>query len=49
MERLMKQISTFMSEIADEFKVMVVDAIRALCLKYPQAEILKRWFHRDFA
>mmetsp|Transcript_3919 Transcript_3919/g.6316 ORF Transcript_3919/g.6316 Transcript_3919/m.6316 type:complete len:888 (-) Transcript_3919:14-2677(-) len=35
-ERLMKQISTFMSEIADEFKVMVVDAIRALCLKYPQ-------------
>jgi coatomer subunit gamma len=35
-ERLMKQISSFMSEIADEFKVMVVDAIRALCLKYPQ-------------
>ena len=35
-ERLMKQISSFMSEIADEFKVLVVDAIRALCLKYPQ-------------
>lgn len=35
-DRLMKQISSFMSEIADEFKVMVVDAIRALCLKYPQ-------------
>mmetsp|Transcript_9822 Transcript_9822/g.22413 ORF Transcript_9822/g.22413 Transcript_9822/m.22413 type:complete len:891 (-) Transcript_9822:151-2823(-) len=35
-DRLMKQISSFMSEIADEFKIMVVDAIRALCLKYPQ-------------
>jgi len=35
-DRLMKQISSFMSEIADEFKVMVVDAIRSLCLKYPQ-------------
>lgn len=27
-DRLMKQISSFMSEIADEFKVIVVDAIR---------------------
>ncbi|CAM9871415.1 unnamed protein product, partial [Chrysoparadoxa australica] len=35
-ERLMKQISNFMSEIADEFKVVVVQAIRQLCLKYPQ-------------
>mmetsp|Transcript_8511 Transcript_8511/g.18531 ORF Transcript_8511/g.18531 Transcript_8511/m.18531 type:complete len:627 (-) Transcript_8511:54-1934(-) len=33
-ERLMKQISTFMSEIADEFKIVVVEAIRALCIKY---------------
>jgi coatomer subunit gamma len=34
-ERLLKQIQKFMSEIADEFKVKVVDAIHALCLKYP--------------
>jgi len=34
-DRLMKQISTFMSEIADEFKIVVVMAIRELCLKYP--------------
>lgn len=27
-DRLMKQISTFMSEISDEFKIVVVDAIR---------------------
>jgi coatomer protein complex subunit gamma len=27
-DRLMKQISTFMSEISDEFKVVVVDAIK---------------------
>jgi hypothetical protein len=35
-ERLMKQIGGFMADIADEFKIIVVDAIRALCLKYPQ-------------
>ncbi len=32
----MKQISGFMSEITDEFKVIVVDAIRSLCLKFPK-------------
>jgi coatomer protein complex subunit gamma len=31
----MKQISAFMSEISDEFKVIVVNAIRSLCLKFP--------------
>jgi coatomer protein complex subunit gamma len=35
-ERLMKQISSFMGDIADEFKVAVVVAIRQVCLKYPQ-------------
>lgn len=34
-DRLMKQISCFMNEIADEFKIVVVTAIRELCLKYP--------------
>lgn len=34
-ERLLKQIQNFLSEIADEFKVKVVSAIHALCLKYP--------------
>ncbi|KAK0783485.1 coatomer subunit gamma [Friedmanniomyces endolithicus] len=34
-DRLLKQISTFMSEITDEFKVTVVEAIRTLCLKFP--------------
>lgn len=34
-DRLMKQISSFMNEIADEFKIVVVTAIRELCLKYP--------------
>jgi coatomer protein complex subunit gamma len=32
----MKQISSFMSEIGDEFKIVVVKAIRELCLKYPK-------------
>lgn len=35
-ERLMKQIATFVSEISDEFKVVVVQAIRALALKFPR-------------
>ncbi|KAJ1365952.1 Coatomer subunit gamma-1 [Parelaphostrongylus tenuis] len=35
-ERLMKQISTFVSEISDEFKIVVVDAIRSLCGRYPR-------------
>ena len=35
-ERLMKQIGTFMSEISDEFKVVVVQAVRSLCTKFPR-------------
>ncbi|XP_070557647.1 coatomer subunit gamma-2-like [Ptychodera flava] len=35
-DRLMKQISSFMSEISDEFKVVVVQAIKSLCMKYPR-------------
>ncbi|KAF2898387.1 hypothetical protein ILUMI_07790 [Ignelater luminosus] len=35
-DRLMKQIATFVSEISDEFKVVVVQAIRALALKFPR-------------
>lgn len=35
-ERLMKQITSFMSEISDEFKIVVVDAVKQLCMKYPR-------------
>ncbi|KAG4079919.1 hypothetical protein HA402_006231 [Bradysia odoriphaga] len=35
-ERLMKQIATFLAEISDEFKVVIVQAIRALCTKFPR-------------
>jgi coatomer subunit gamma len=34
----MKQITSFMSEISDEFKVIVVDAVRSLCLKFPSKQ-----------
>ncbi|WFD02803.1 coatomer subunit gamma [Malassezia obtusa] len=34
-DRLIKQISGFMSEISDEFKIIVVDAIRSLSVKFP--------------
>lgn len=34
-DRLLKQISSFMGEISDEFKVTVVEAIRTLCVSFP--------------
>lgn len=37
-DRLMKQISTFMTDISDEFKITVVEAIRTLCLKFPNKQ-----------
>ena len=40
----MKQITSFMSEIADDFKIVVVDAIRAMCLKFPQKHRLLMTF-----
>lgn len=43
-DRLMKQISSFMSEISDEFKVIVVDAIRSLCLKFPSKQTVMLTF-----
>ena len=35
-DRLMKQISSFMSEIGDELKIVVIKSIREHCVKYPQ-------------
>ncbi|KAI9312096.1 adaptin N terminal region-domain-containing protein [Dichotomocladium elegans] len=43
-DRLMKQISGFMSEISDEFKVIIVDAIRSLCLKFPAKQVVMLTF-----
>ncbi|CAI7567395.1 unnamed protein product [Penicillium viridicatum] len=37
-DRLMKQISGFMADITDEFKVTIVEAIRTLCLKFPSKQ-----------
>jgi len=34
-DRLMKSIGTFMSDIADEYKIVVVSSIKELCMKYP--------------
>lgn len=34
-DRLMTQISGFMNDITDEFKIIVIDAIRSLALKFP--------------
>lgn len=37
-DRLMKQISGFMTEITDEFKITIVEAIRTLCMKFPSKQ-----------
>ena len=37
-DRLMKQISLFMADITDEFKITIVEAIRTLCLKFPSKQ-----------
>mmetsp|Transcript_68621 Transcript_68621/g.146918 ORF Transcript_68621/g.146918 Transcript_68621/m.146918 type:complete len:937 (-) Transcript_68621:64-2874(-) len=34
-EKLVKQITTFMSDLSDVFKIEVVRAVKALCLQYP--------------
>lgn len=39
-DRLTKQISGFMNDISDEFKVIVVNAIRSLCLKFPSKQAI---------
>ncbi|OON18421.1 coatomer gamma subunit appendage domain protein [Opisthorchis viverrini] len=35
-ERLLKHVCPFMSEITDEFKIVVLESIRALAAKYPK-------------
>lgn len=37
-DRLMKTIQGFMADISDEFKIIVVSSIRALCLKFPSKQ-----------
>jgi len=43
-DRLMKQIASFMSEISDEFKIVVVEAIQSLCLKFPRKHTVMMTF-----
>lgn len=43
-DRLMKQIASFMSEISDEFKIVVVEAIRSLCLKFARKHAVMMTF-----
>lgn len=35
-ERLLNSISTFMAEIPDELKIVLIDAIRSVCEKFPK-------------
>jgi coatomer protein complex subunit gamma len=44
LDRLLKQITSFISEIVDEFKVVVVNAIKSLCLKFPKKHAVTMGF-----
>jgi coatomer protein complex subunit gamma len=46
-DRLMKQITGFMQDISDDFKIIVVDAIRCLCLKFPSKHVSMLSFLKD--
>ena len=35
LERLLKQVSSFMAELPDEFRIVVVDALKIVCVKFP--------------
>lgn len=43
----MKQITGFMADISDDFKVIVVEAIRCLCLKFPNKHPTMLSFLKD--
>ena len=38
-DRLMRSISAFLNDISDEFKIVVVDALRSLALQYPRKQV----------
>lgn len=39
-DRLMRSISAFLNDISDEFKIVVVEALRSLALQYPRKQAL---------
>lgn len=45
---LYPQISTFMNDIADEFKILIVTSIKQLCLKFPQKQGILVGFLANF-
>lgn len=47
-ERLLKQISAFLTEIADEYKITVVRSLQKLCLTYPSKHRILVGFLSNF-
>ena len=47
-DRLLKQISAFLTEIADEFKITVVRSLQKLCLTYPNKHRVLVGFMSNF-
>lgn len=47
-DRLLKQISAFLTEIADEFKITVVRSLQKLCLTYPSKHRVLVGFMSNF-
>lgn len=38
-DRLISQISNFMSDVSDDFRVVIIDAVRSLALKFPAKHV----------
>jgi len=47
-DRLLKQISTFLTDIADEYKITVVRSLQQLCLTYPSKHRILVGFLSNF-
>mmetsp|Transcript_7106 Transcript_7106/g.10182 ORF Transcript_7106/g.10182 Transcript_7106/m.10182 type:complete len:958 (-) Transcript_7106:212-3085(-) len=47
-DRLLKQISTFLSDIADEYKITVVKSLQTLCFTYPAKQRILIGFMSNF-
>jgi coatomer protein complex subunit gamma len=43
-DRLIKQIAIFMAEISDEFKIVIIEAVKTLCLKFPSKYVVMLTF-----
>eukprot|EP00555_Chaetoceros_dichaeta_P015275 CAMPEP_0198274392 /NCGR_PEP_ID=MMETSP1447-20131203/60286_1 /TAXON_ID=420782 /ORGANISM="Chaetoceros dichaeta, Strain CCMP1751" /LENGTH=63 /DNA_ID=CAMNT_0043968533 /DNA_START=34 /DNA_END=222 /DNA_ORIENTATION=+ len=47
-DRLLKSVATFLSYIADEYKVMVVRSLEDVCIHFPEKHVVVIGFMAKF-